>query len=125
MSEPGRPFPSVEFDTFGVALGLAVVAGGLALAAPFLNSLVVTLVALACAGWAAGRSRCGQGWADLLQLTRLAGVLLVMVGAGAFLGIPVVLSPERGLLLALSPIPLWFLERRGTLPRSLRRGTSA
>jgi hypothetical protein len=116
--------PGLEFDTFSVALGLAVVTGGVSLAVPYLVALTGALVALAGAGWAAGRSRWRNGWRDLGQPARCTGLLLVGAGVVAFFDLPGTLSVARGLALALSTVPLWLVERRDGRILSERRGAT-
>lgn len=110
---------SVELDTFRTAVGLALVAGALAVVAPYLDGLVAALAALAGAGWAAAR-------AHRLATPRVpsgrTALALVTVGAGvgAFLLAPVPWTSVRGLVLASSWLPMWWLERAGTIERSRR-----
>ena len=115
-----RPLPAaVEFDTFRVAVGLAVIVGALALVAPYLTALTAVLAALAAAGWAAGRARDrsvgglvpGHAW----------GLLVAALGAGAFFLLVGPLQAARGLALALSLVPLWWVERS----RASRRAAGA
>ncbi len=114
---PERGLPSLgELDTFRVAVGLAVVAGGLALVAPYLDALVAALAALATAGWAAGRARTRESGGPAIDGARGAALACVAVGAVAFLTLRGPVGAARGLLLALSWLPLWWLERRAAAP---------
>ncbi|MGA8303208.1 MAG: hypothetical protein WA691_01270 [Thermoplasmata archaeon] len=101
-----------DFDPFGVAVGLAVIAGALALLAPYLNALTAALAALAGAGWVAGRAgerTRGSGW---LLYGRAAAIGFATLGTGAFFLLPEPFTSGRGLALALSLVPLWVVERR-------------
>jgi hypothetical protein len=119
---PRPALSAAEFDTFSVALGLALIAGGLALLAPFLNSLTGALVALAAAGWAAGVPRTARGWTDLTPPARMGGVLLLGLGVVAYLGLSGSLDAGRGLVLAASLVPLWMIERRRGVGRAYPKG---
>jgi uncharacterized membrane protein len=103
---------TIDFDTFSVAVGLALIAGGLALVAPDLDSLTVALAALAAAGWAAGRSLDRTQRVEAILSTRAIGILAMALGSVAFLALPPPLGVGRGLVLALSLVPLWLIERR-------------
>lgn len=107
-----RSAATIEFDTFGVGVGLAVIVGALSLLAPYLDALTAALAALALAGWAAGRShdrRFGRtGDASL----RVVGVAGAAAGAVAFLLLPGSTAGVRGLVLGLALVPLWLIERR-------------
>ena len=113
---PRPALSAIEFDTFSVALGLAVVTGGLALLASFLESLTTALVALSVAGWAAGLSGSGRPRGALTHPRRMGGIVLAGIGAATFFWMPGPLDASRGLVLALSLVPLWLIERRG-IPR--------
>ncbi len=107
-----RPVPRapLELDTFRVAVGLGVIAGALALLFPPLNSLVAALVALAAAGWMAGWSRSGR------ETSRPVGTGIawacVGLGGAAFVALDPPWAAGRGLVLSLSLLPLWLLDRR-------------
>jgi hypothetical protein len=105
---------AIEFDTFSVAVGLAIVAGGLALVVPYLNGLTVALVALAAAGWAAGRASASAHRIFRTLSSQATGLLAAIAGAGAFFLLPDPFAHVRGLLFSLSLLPLWWTERRGT-----------
>lgn len=112
---PG-PLP-VEFDTFRVAVALAIIAGALGIVAPYLDALAAALAALAAAGWAAGRARDRAGGPARAGAGRFAGGVCVLLGAAGFFLLPPPLAVARGLLLGLSWLPLWWLERRsGPVP---------
>ncbi|MGC2204433.1 MAG: hypothetical protein WA719_00690 [Thermoplasmata archaeon] len=110
-----------EFDTFGAALGVAVIAGGLAALAPFLNSLTVALVALAAAGWASGLPRHGMSRSPSLSEARCGALLPVGFGSVGFFLLPEPFALFRGLVLALSLVPLWLYERGPGVGRMTRR----
>jgi hypothetical protein len=101
----------VEFDTFRVAVGLALITGGLALALPYLDGLTGALAALAVAGWAAGRGRDRVPGTFGIRPGQIVGLGLAAMGAGAFFLLPGALSFARGLALALSLVPMWWMER--------------
>jgi hypothetical protein len=105
---------AIEFDTFSVAVGLAIVAGGLALVVPYLDGLAVALVALAAAGWAAGRASPSADRRFRAMSSQVTGLLAALAGVGAFFLLPEPIAHVRGLLLSLSLLPLWWTERRGT-----------
>ncbi len=108
VSESGLRIGS---STFGAAVGLALIAGGLSLAVPELTTLVGTLAALAFAAWAAHART---------ELTRKAGRVAGVAAGLAALGLAAVLfaaapsavGPVRGLVLALGLLPLWVAERK-------------
>jgi hypothetical protein len=113
---------SVEFDAFSVSLGLGVIAGGLALLAPYLNSLALALVTLAGAGWSAGLPRGEFGWRNRLPRARSGSLVLLGLGSVLFIVLPPPWNVARGLALALSFVPMWFVERRPGLPHGVRPG---
>jgi hypothetical protein len=106
------------FETFGTAVGLALIAGAVAVALPWLNSLVAALVALALAAWS---SRATSGTVPPIALTPSAvGIAGALGTAGiVFLAAPAPLGAWRGLVLALGVVPLWYKvrERRRGPPR--------
>ena len=105
------------FETFGTAVGLAVVAGALSLIAPPLSVLVGTLAALALAGWASVRYRTGGPRGSVGSKAR-AGALVAAALAGiVYLDPPQAMEPLRAFLLGLGLVPLWVAERR--TPRTL------
>lgn len=108
----------IEFDAFNVGVGLGVIAGGLSMVAPYLDALTAALAALACAGWAAARSRRVTGRAARVVSMQGAGVLSLSLGTGAFFLLPGPMAVARGLALGLSLVPLWFVERTGSLGRA-------
>jgi len=108
------PFASapVEFDTFRVAIGLAIVVGALSVAADYLDVLVLTLVALGTTGWVAGHLRGAALPTVRVDWTHVVGFALAGSGlAFYFLAAPP-FSAFRGLLLGLAWLPLWGSERR-------------
>jgi hypothetical protein len=100
------------FDVVGVSVGAGLVSGGLSLVAPALAALTGSLAVLAIAGWltlareALGTVRRmvtgGSAWA----------LASVGTGAGLFLEGGAFLAPARGLVLAVSLVPLWAVCRR-------------
>lgn len=120
-----RPTPSssaatLELDTFRVALGLAIVTGGLALVAPYLNALTAALVALAVAGWAAGLGRDHAMDLPGALSARAVGLLSLAIGIGSFFLLPNPLALARGLVLALAVLPMWWIDHRPVPRRFLR-----
>lgn len=120
---PGATRPrglAVEFDTFSFAVGLAIIAGGLAVAAPYLNALTVALTALAIAGWASGFAGAkGAAFAEVGPAAIL-GLSCTALGALAFVFLPSPFSVGRGLVLAGALLPLWYLDRGSRSGRSRR-----
>ncbi len=106
----------IEFDTFRVGVALAIVVGALSLAAPSLDALVLALVALASAGWAAShvRGRPFRGTAG--SAASVAAFCAAGTGAAVYFLAPYPWVVVRGLLLALGFLPLWWAERRTTWP---------
>lgn len=113
MTEPRSVrFPPMEFEVFGSAMGVGLVAGALSVLEPFLAALAGTLAALALAGWASMIARRGGGWTALVRPDRLLALGLLAGGAFAY-GYPgPELLPFRGLLVTLAVVPLWLAERR-------------
>jgi hypothetical protein len=99
------------FETFGTAVGLALVVGALSLVAPPLTVLAGTLAALAIAGWASLRYRehLPPRWAG--SSARWAAVAAASAGALVYLDPPGVMAPFRGLVLGVGLVPLWVAER--------------
>jgi len=110
--------PLFEFETFGVALGGAILCGALSTVLPMLIAPTATLAALAVAGWVALRRKRGSlswrilGWRPAIAFVVLAGATF------GFLAPPVPLAPFRGLLLAGGLMPLFVVERLHVRPRS-------
>jgi hypothetical protein len=105
---------TVDFSAVPVAVGLALIAGALAMEAPFLNSLVLALAALALAGAFVerrGRYLPGDPRRAVPRIAAVAGAGLV-----AFFLLPPPVAVGRGLVLALSLLPLWLAD--GRFPRS-------
>jgi hypothetical protein len=110
-SESGTPPVAVEFDTFRVAVGLAIIAGAFALVATYLDSLAAALAALAAAGWAAGLARERGGGGARIGAARTVGLVSVALGATAFFLVPRPLDLARGLFVGLAWLPMWWVER--------------
>jgi hypothetical protein len=106
----------VEFDAFGVAVGCALVSGGLSVALPFLLALTGTLAALAFASWVVLLQQRAAPYRSLRGRSPLLALGLLGVGAGAYLADPPLVGPERGLLLGLALVPLWLRERNRPFP---------
>jgi len=99
----------IDFDAFSAAVALALVAGALAIAAPFLLALTAALTALAMAAWVVGHVRQSTELRPLR--VPLLGFAVVGSGATAFLALPTDAFPVRGLVLASSLLPLWWFGR--------------
>lgn len=112
MTETWHPTGVGEFDVVGVAVGTALVSGGLALVVPALAPLTVTLATLAWAGWLSLARQ------TPVPLRRVFGgdvrwaVASTAAGTGFFVFGPTDLASVRALLLALSLVPLWMVARR-------------
>ena len=113
---------SFDFETFPAAVGLSLIAGGLALAAPFLNSLVLALAALAVAGWVVDRRAGARGRGGGWRPGVLFGWTMAGLGAVAFFALPAPVASVRGLLLACSLLPLWANDRRSSRSHPSRSG---
>jgi len=101
-----------DLDTFPVAVTFAIVAGGLALALPFLNSLAAALAALAAAGYAARRGRTARAPWPRPSAAVVVGWASGLAGGLSFLLLPDPWSTARGLALGLSLVPLVRADRR-------------
>lgn len=117
MTGPGTRTPAIEFEVFSTTLGLALVAGGLSLVAPFLLALTATLAAFAFAGWS-GMLRDGpRGSGRLSRPDRVIALGVLGAGVVVFVDPPLPpMLPFRGLLLAGALLPLWLAERRRPSP---------
>lgn len=102
--------PPLEFEVVGVAAGIGVVSGALALVGPYLAALTGALAALALAGWLAARSRTP----GVALVDRGGALALVILGAAAVIYVapPVGLASVRALLLGLALVPLWWTAPR-------------
>ncbi len=98
-------------DALGLAVGTALVAGALSVVASFLAALVGTLAALAVLSWTILRGRSGVGRRAYVGGGRAVPLGVLAAGTVVFLSPPLDLFPYRGLLLALSLVPLWARER--------------
>ncbi len=122
MTPTVSPSVPVEFEAFGAAVGCAVVAGALSIVTPFLSALTAALAALAVAGWVSRLRESGSARRELVRPDRLAAVALVGAAAVLFLGRVPELENLKALLLGLSFVPLWLVERRGPMtPRPVGR----
>ncbi len=116
MSPAPEGWRSIGFDALGLAVGTALVAGALSLVAPFLIALTGTLAALSVASWTMVQSPGGfAGWRYLTR-DRIAPLTILCAGSMVFLLPPRELVSVRGLLLALSLVPLWWAERPARRP---------
>ncbi|HTW55309.1 MAG TPA: hypothetical protein VMG36_02525 [Thermoplasmata archaeon] len=112
MSAPSLPRPSLGFDAFSAAVAVGVIAGALSVVWPSLDGLTAALAALAVAAVAvrhADRPR-ADGWRPTAR--GLAVVAVCGAAAGLFLDPPPPLAAWRGMLLGLSLVPWWMVERR-------------
>lgn len=112
MTGPPDRATTFGFDAFSMAVGLAVIAGGLSLLRSDLDGLVAALAALAVAGAVVtgGSPRAVRRWRPSAPG---AGALVVFAtGGGLFLAGPALIAPWRGLLLGVSLLPWWLVERR-------------
>jgi hypothetical protein len=118
MTDRPTAGPLLDFETFGAAVGSAVVCGALSVLFPFLIAPTATLAALALAGWVSlARRRGSLTWKGFG--TRPAVALGVLGGAAlCFLIPPPPLVPVRGLLVAASLVPLFLTERTCSAFRS-------
>jgi hypothetical protein len=100
-----------EIDPFRTAVAFAVISGALALIIPWLGSLTAALAALAIASWVRQHPIPASP-----RVTDRAGAVVAVacgaVGTTAFLFLPSPWSIARALLLGLSLLPLWRLDRR-------------
>lgn len=103
---------TLELDTFGLAVGTALIAGGLSVVASFLAALVGALAALALASWAMALGP--DRWTRGRWRSSGPGLAALALGALGFLHPPTGLIAYRGLVLALGLVPLWVLERRAS-----------
>ena len=103
---------AVELDALGLAVGLAIVTGGLSLLAPFLVALVEALAALAVASWAMVVAEDRAAGPAPRSRRRAMALAILVLGASGFLLAPSAAAPFRGILLALTLVPLWAVERR-------------
>jgi hypothetical protein len=106
------PLSMAEFDVIGIAVGAALVSGALAVVGPPLAALTGALAVLAWAGWVALVRQTPGPVRRLVTGTR--GWAAASAGAGAllFAAGPGFLAPFRGLVLAFSLVPLWWVARR-------------
>jgi len=99
--------PSLGFDAFGGAVGLAVISGALAIVVPSLAVLTGTLAALAVAAWAVGGRAAAAGGGRRGGL-RAAGEGTVVAAAALLYLDPVHgYAPFRSLGLALALVLFW------------------
>lgn len=114
MSAAGTGPGWAEFDTFRTAVVLGWVSAALALALPFLTSLVVALAGLAGAGWVSGRAR--GNFPARSGARAVGGWLSVAGGIVGFVVLSAPWSAARGLCLAVAFLPLWIFDRCPTPP---------
>lgn len=115
MTTLNAPSVAEGFDVVGVSVGVALVSGALSLVVPALAALTESLAVLALAGWlllaraASGSLRRMFAGPSAWALASVgAGMGLFLLGGG-------VLAPFKGVLGALSLVPLWAVTR--PLPR--------
>jgi len=100
-----------DFEPFGVAVGAAVVCGGLSAFIPWLIAPTASLTALALAGWVSlARRRGNLSWKHLRGAS-LAGLGVLGGTAFGFLDPPTSLVPLRGLLLAGGLLAFFVVDR--------------
>jgi hypothetical protein len=100
-----------EFDVVSVAVGTALVSGGLAVVLPSLGALTVALAVLAWTGWLAFVRRTPRSLRQVVRGRVRWAILSSGAGALAFL-LPLAGGlPFRPLVLALSLVPLWRVAR--------------
>jgi len=112
VTDARAPSLGEGFDVVGVSVGAGLVSGGLSLVAPALAALTGSLAVLAIAGWL---TLARQALGTLRRMiTGGSAWALASVGAGAglFLAGGTPLAPVRGLVLAVSLVPLWAVCRR-------------
>lgn len=105
------------FDPFRTAVALAVVAGAVSLALPWLVGLVGALAALAVAAWAADLPVHGR---PSRTPRCVAAVAILGVAGLAFVGALGPTASYRGALLAVGLLPLWAVRRGVPTGRSER-----
>jgi hypothetical protein len=111
-----------EFDSFSVAAGSSLITGALSVVAPFLTALSVTLVVLAMAGWVATLRKQRSGGRSIVPSRRWAALATLAAGAVLFLIPAPVPEAFHGLVLPLSLVPLWLVERERPGGFALLRG---
>ncbi len=116
MTDGARVVPLFEFEAFSAAVGSGVVCGALSFVVPFLVAPTASLAALALAGWVSIARRRGSLTRTGIGTGPAVALCILGVAAAAFLVPPPTLAPFRGLLLAVSLVPLLVAERtRSTL----------
>jgi hypothetical protein len=106
-----RPSAGLGFETFGTAVGFALVSGALSLVDPTLTVVPGTLAALAVAAWAVGRKRSGTRALPRPTLPSWGPVAVLAVAGTLYLDPGAPWGPFRGLALGLGLVPLWWTER--------------
>ncbi|HEY6238843.1 MAG TPA: hypothetical protein VIZ68_06635 [Thermoplasmata archaeon] len=108
------PAASLSMDSLDAAGGFGALAGALSVVLPFFDGLTMTLAALVVGTsllrWARARSAGRTDQLDAAQF--LLGLGSALAGWGVFLAAPPVFGAVRGLVLGLTVLPLWWLERR-------------
>jgi hypothetical protein len=105
------------FEPFGTAVGLAVIAGALALRVPELESLAGALGALGIAAWASGLPAGAWRRSDPKRGRRGLALAVAALAALAYLRPDAAIASGRALLLAVGLVPLWLVERRRSAGR--------
>jgi len=103
--------PTLEFDSFSTAAGGSLITGALSVVAPFLTALTETLVVLAIAGWVALLRRQGSTWRAVVRSGRTVALAALGLGGLFFLLPSLVPGALHGLVLPLTLVPLWLVER--------------
>jgi hypothetical protein len=101
----------LSFDALGLAAGTALIAGALSVVAGFLVGLVGTLAALALASWIVRRGQAAASPRAYLEGGRGIGLGVLALGAAIFAVAGGEVETFRGLILAVSLVPLWWRER--------------
>ncbi|MFZ1023669.1 MAG: hypothetical protein WAN87_06000 [Thermoplasmata archaeon] len=110
-------------DLLSVGAGLAVIAGGLAVALPYLTGLTLAMACIVFAAWLVGsssrpvdipgdlRRHPTKAW-FWISVALFAGTLILYFGA------PSSLASLRGPALAVSPVACWWSSVSGIVRRS-------
>jgi hypothetical protein len=109
--------PTLEFDSFSTAAGGSIITGAFSVIAPFLTALTETLVVLAVAAWVAILRQQRSSWRDAVRPGRVVALATLGLGGAFFLLPAPVPGGLHGLVLPITLVPLWLVER--VRPRGL------